>query len=201
MKQETLEIIGGHHTVEQTVQSFLTARELGFDNINMDLILGLPGELEADVQRTIEKIVELAPDSLTVHSLAIKRASRLNQWIQENGVSMLHNTDETMKIAAAGAEKLGMKPYYLYRQKNMSGNFENTGYARPGKYGLYNILIMEEKQTIVACGAGASTKRVWNTPNPDGTHRIERCENVKDVALYIERIDEMIERKKELFAE
>lgn len=97
----------------------------------MDLILGLPGELEADVQRTIEKIVELAPDSLTVHSLAIKRASRLNQWIQENGVSMLHNTDETMKIAAAGAEKLGMKPYYLYRQKNMSGNFENTGYARP----------------------------------------------------------------------
>ena len=79
----------------------------------MDLILGLPGELEADVQRTIEKIVELAPDSLTVHSLAIKRASRLNQWIQENGVSMLHNTDETMKIAAAGAEQLGMKPYYL----------------------------------------------------------------------------------------
>ena len=158
-------------------------------------ILGLPGELEADVQRTIEKIVELAPDSLTVHSLAIKRASRLNQWIQENGVSMLHNTDETMKIAAAGAEKLGMKPYYLYRQKNMSGNFENTGYARPGKYGLYNILIMEEKQTIVALGAGSITKRVF----PDG--RIERCDNVKDVGLYIEKIDEMIERKKELFAE
>ena len=150
-------------------------------------------ELEADVQRTIEKIVELAPDSLTVHSLAIKRASRLNQWIQENGVSMLHNTDETMKIAAAGAEKLGMKPYYLYRQKNMSGNFENTGYARPGKYGLYNILIMEEKQTIVALGAGSITKRVF----PDG--RIERCDNVKDVGLYIEKIDEMIKRKRELF--
>ena len=114
---------------------------------------------------------------------------------------MLHNTDETMKIAAAGAEKLGMKPYYLYRQKNMSGNFENTGYARPGKYGLYNILIMEEKQTIVACGAGASTKRVWTEPNPDGTHRIERCENVKDVAQYIARIDEMIQRKQQLFSE
>ena len=94
-----------------------------------------------------------------------------------------------------GAEKLGMKPYYLYRQKNMSGNFENTGYARPGKYGLYNILIMEEKQTIVALGAGSITKRVF----PDG--RIERCDNVKDVGLYIEKIDEMIERKKELFAE
>mgnify|MGYP000125752437 len=83
----------------------------------------------------------------------------------------------------------------------MAGNFENVGYAKEGKAGIYNILIMEEKQTIVACGAGASTKRVWNTPNPDGTHRIERCENVKDVALYIERIDEMIERKKRLFAE
>ena len=100
-----------------------------------------------------------------------------------------------VEIAAAGAEKLGMKPYYLYRQKNMSGNFENTGYARPGKYGLYNILIMEEKQTIVALGAGSITKRVF----PDG--RIERCDNVKDVGLYIEKIDDMIERKKELFAE
>ena len=195
MKQETLDIIGRKASVEQVLTAYRLAREVGFDNINMDLILGLPGELEADVQRTIEKIVELAPDSLTVHSLAIKRASRLNQWIQENGVSMLHNTDETMKIAAAGAEKLGMKPYYLYRQKNMSGNFENTGYARPGKYGLYNILIMEEKQTIVALGAGSITKRVF----PDG--RIERCDNVKDVGLYIEKIDEMIERKKELFAE
>ena len=195
MQQKTLDLVGRKHTVEDVEQIFHLARELGFDNINMDLILGLPGELEADVQRTIEKIVELAPDSLTVHSLAIKRASRLNHWIQENGVSMLHNTDETMKIAAAGAEKLGMKPYYLYRQKNMSGNFENTGYARPGKYGLYNILIMEEKQTIVALGAGSITKRVF----PDG--RIERCDNVKDVGLYIEKIDEMIERKKELFAE
>lgn len=201
MKQETLDIIGRKASVEQVLTAYSLAREVGFDNINMDLILGLPGELEEDVQRTIDKVVELAPDSLTVHSLAIKRASRLNQWIQENGVSMLHNTDETMKIAAAGAEKLGMKPYYLYRQKNMSGNFENTGYALPGKYGLYNILIMEEKQTIVACGAGASTKRVWNEPNPDGTHRIERCENVKDVGQYIERIDEMIERKQKLFAE
>ena len=193
MKQETLDIIGRKASVEQVLTAYRLAREVGFGNINMDLILGLPGELEADVQRTIDRVVELAPDSLTVHSLAIKRASRLNQWIQENGVSMLHNTDETMKIAAAGAEKLGMKPYYLYRQKNMSGNFENTGYARPGKYGLYNILIMEEKQTIVALGAGSITKRVF----PDG--RIERCDNVKDVGLYIEKIDEMIKRKRELF--
>ena len=107
---------------------------------------------------------------------------------------MLHNTDETMRIAAEGAKKLGMEPYYLYRQKNMSGNFENVGYAREGKLGLYNILIMEEKQTIVALGAGSITKLVL----PDG--RIERCDNVKDVALYIEKIDEMIQRKEELFA-
>ena len=194
MKQETLDIIGRRASVEQTIEAYRLAREVGFDNINMDLILGLPGELEEDVQNTINGVVELNPDSLTVHSLAIKRASRLNQWIQENGVSMLHNTDETMRIAAEGAKKLGMEPYYLYRQKNMSGNFENVGYAREGKLGLYNILIMEEKQTIVALGAGSITKLVL----PDG--RIERCDNVKDVALYIEKIEEMIQRKEDLFA-
>ena len=96
---------------------------------------------------------------------------------------------------------MGLYPYYLYRQKGMAGNMENVGYAAEGKAGVYNILIMEEKQTIVALGAGATTKRVWATPNPDGTHRIERCENVKDVGLYIEKIDEMIERKRNLFKE
>ena len=105
---------------------------------------------------------------------------------------MINNTEEMMQIAAKGAADMGMLPYYLYRQKNMSGNFENVGYAKEGKYGIYNILIMEEKQTIVACGAGTITKRVY----PDG--RIERCDNVKDVALYIEKIDEMIERKRKL---
>ena len=176
----------------QVEEAYALARSLGFDNINMDLILGLPGELEEDVQRTIDRVVELAPDSLTVHSLAIKRASRLNHWVQENGVALLRNTDETMEITARGARALGLVPYYLYRQKNMSGNFENVGYAKEGKLGLYNILIMEEVQTIVACGAGSITKRVF----PDG--RIERCENVKDVKLYIEKIDEMIERKRQL---
>ena len=194
MKQETLQIIGRRHTVEQVVEAYKLAREIGFENINMDLILGLPGETEEDVQNTIDRVVELAPDSLTVHSLAIKRASKLSQWITEHGISTLRNTDETMKIAAAGAKKLGMDPYYLYRQKNMSGNFENVGYAKPGKYGLYNILIMEEKQTIVALGAGSISKVVL----PDG--RIERCDNVKDVALYIEKIEEMLERKEKLFA-
>ncbi len=194
MKEETLKRIGRQHTVAQVQEAFYLARQLGFDNINMDMILGLPGETKEDVAATIEEIKALSPDSLTVHSLAVKRASRLREWTEKNGISALQNTDETMEIAAAGAKALSMNPYYLYRQKNMSGNFENVGYAKEGKYGLYNILIMEEVQTIIALGAGTITKRVW----PDG--RIERCDNVKDVALYIEKIDEMIGRKKQLLA-
>ena len=192
MKQETLKLIGRQHTVEQVVNAFHMAREVGFDNINMDIILGLPGETKEDVKATIEAIQVLAPESLTVHSLAVKRASGLNKWIEENGVTAYNNTEETMKIAALGADAMGMSPYYLYRQKNMSGNFENVGYCVEGKYGIYNILIMEEKQTIVALGAGSISKRIY----PDG--RIERSENVKEVALYIEKIDEMIERKRRL---
>lgn len=195
MKQETLDLIGRKATVAQVEEAFLLARSSGFDNINMDIILGLPGETSRDVEHTIERLVELSPDSLTVHSLAVKRASGLNRWIQENGTAMLRNTDETMEIAAEGAGRLGMAPYYLYRQKNMSGNFENVGYAREGRYGLYNILIMEEVQTIVACGAGSISKRVY----PDG--RIERSENVKEVTQYLERIDEMIARKRRLLGD
>ena len=193
MKQETLDYIGRRHTVEQVKEAFLRAREAGFDNINMDIILGLPKETAADVADTIAAITELEPDALTVHSLAVKRASRLSQWITENSIGLLSNTEETMRIAQKGARDMGMVPYYLYRQKNMSGNFENVGYAKEGKYGIYNILIMEEKQTIVALGAGSITKRV------DADGLIRRCENVKDVALYIEKIDEMIERKRGLF--
>ncbi len=195
MKDETLKLIGRQHTVAQVKEAFMLARQAGFKNINMDMILGLPGETKEDVAATIEALKELSPDSLTVHSLAVKRASRLRAWIGEHGLSMLENTEETMQIAADGARALSMKPYYLYRQKNMAGNFENVGYAREGCYGIYNILIMEEKQTIVALGAGTISKRVY----PDG--RIERSENVKDVSQYIERIGEMIERKKHLLCD
>lgn len=199
MKQETLDLIGRHHTVQQTIDSFNLARELGFDNINMDLIVGLPGESLSDVADTMEIIRKLAPDNLTVHSLAIKRAARLNIQRERYQDFEIVNTADHIALTAKVAEEMGLFPYYLYRQKNMAGNFENVGYAAPGKAGVYNVLIMEEKQSIVACGAGASTKRVWVQPNPDGTHRIERAENVKDVAQYITRIDEMIERKSRLF--
>ena len=195
MRDSTLKLIGRQHSAAQTEEAFRLAREAGFDNINMDIILGLPGETRDDVQYTIDKIRELGPDDLTVHSLAIKRASRLQKWIEKNGFSSINNTDESMKIAAKGAADMGMHPYYLYRQKNMSGNFENVGYAREGKAGIYNILIMEEKQSILALGAGSISKGVF----PGG--RIERCDDAKEASVYIDHIDEMIERKRKLFGD
>ncbi len=192
MKQETLDLIGRKHTVGQTKEAFYLARKCGFDNINMDLISGLPEENHKDMEHTMQEIAALKPDSVTVHALAIKRASRLNELWEEYKGSMGVLQEETAQMMEQYAREMGLLPYYLYRQKNMAGNLENVGYAAPGKAGIYNILIMEEKQTIVACGAGSISKRVYS----DG--RIERCENVKDVTSFIERIDEMIERKRKL---
>ena len=193
MRDETLKLIGRNHTVAQVREAFALAREVGFTNINMDLILGLPDETAEDVKYTLDEIKKLSPDSVTVHSLAIKRASRLHQWIEENDISCMNNTDEMVHMTEIAAREMDMYPYYLYRQKNMSGNFENVGYAKENCYGLYNILIMEEMQTIVALGAGTISKRVF----ADG--RVERCDNVKDVNLYLEQIDDMIQRKRKLF--
>lgn len=194
MKQETLDLIGRRHTVEQVKEAFFMSREAGFDNINMDLIIGLPQEHEEDVAHTMEEVMALNPDNLTVHTLAIKRASRLNMEREQYGHLYLEqNTTAMMETAARGAVQMGMEPYYLYRQKNMSGNLENVGYAKPGKEGIYNILIMEEKQSILALGAGAVTKKVI----ADG---IERASNVKDIEQYLSRINEMIERKRRLFS-
>ena len=193
MRDRTLKLIGRQHTAAQTEEAFRLAREAGFDNINMDIILGLPGETAEDVRYTIERITALSPDDLTVHSLAVKRASGLLKWIEKNGFATAVSADECMQIAAEGAAGMGMSPYYLYRQKNMSGNLENVGFAKDDKAGIYNILIMEEKQSILALGAGSISKGVF----PGG--RIERRDNAKEVAVYIDHIDEMIERKKKLF--
>ena len=189
MNQKTLDLIGRRHTVEETKEAFALARSLGFDNINMDLIAGLPGEGTKEMAHTLEEISGLDPDSVTVHSLAVKRASRLHELLEEYK-GTFSNTEEIMDLAADYARRAGMFPYYLYRQKNMAGNFENVGYAKAGKAGIYNILIMEEVQSILALGAGASTKMVW------ASDRIERIENVKDIHSYLERIDEMIDRKR-----
>ena len=196
MKQETLDLIGRRHTVEQVKETFRLARELGFDNINMDLIVGLPEEDEEDVRATMEEIKKLGPDSLTVHSLAIKRAARLNMFREKYGNLKITGTQEMIDMTARYAKEMGMEPYYLYRQKNMAGNFENVGYSTPGKACIYNILIMEEKQTIMACGAGTTTKVVFPAEN-----RLERAENVKEVEQYIDRVEEMLLRKEKLICQ
>ncbi len=198
MQQKTLDVVGRKHTVQDVKDVFHTARELGFDNINMDLIAGLPGEKPEDMRDTLAQIEKLSPDSLTIHALAIKRAARLGQEQKEINISL--DIDEMIKSGASMAEKMNLVPYYLYRQKNIAGNFENVGYAKVDKAGIYNILIMEEKQTIIATGAGATTKIVLpekqmmeNGKKSD----LVRIENVKDIREYISRIDEMIERKGE----
>ena len=208
MQQKTLDVIGRKHTVEDIVNVFNMAREIGFTNINMDLIAGLPGEEPADMADTLRQIKELAPDSLTVHALAMKHGSRLSRERAEseekqNFTQMARELEEMIDMAAKCAESMDLKPYYLYRQKNIAGNFENVGYAKVDKAGIYNILIMEEKQSIVAAGAGSSTKVVLpheilapGSKNGRTTNLI-RIENVKDVGEYISRIDEMIERKGE----
>ena len=202
MNQQTLDLIGRRHTVEQIEEAFALAGRAGLDNINMDMILGLPGENKEMVQHTLEKITALAPESLTVHSLAIKRAAALNIWREKYLDLQMDNSDEIVSMAADYAHQMGHQPYYMYRQKNMAGNFENVGYSKPGLECIYNILIMEEKQTIIAMGAGASTKIVFQNETEGGqAGRIERIENVKDVTNYIQRIDEMIERKRKFFSE
>ena len=228
MQQKTLHEIGRWHTVEDIKRVYAMARELGFDNINMDLIAGLLGETAEDMQDTLEQIKELAPDSLTVHALAMKRASRLTREQKENSVKHKESiakqepgnvpaestSDDTEKIAANlscmidmaadYAKEMDLVPYYLYRQKNIAGNFENVGYAKVDKAGIYNILIMEEKQSIIAVGAGASTKvvipddKVIIDPKTGNPKKIVRAENVRDIQQYISRVDEMIERKGEL---
>ena len=189
MNQSTLDIIGRRHTVEQTVEAFHLARELGFDNINMDLIVGLPGEEYEQVEHTMKEVTALDPDSITVHSLAVKRAARLNMFKDQYKEMTFTNNQQIMEMTARYAYQAGHSPYYLYRQKNMAGNFENVGYAKSDSAGIYNILIMEEKQSILALGAGATSKKVSG-------ELIERTENVKDIKNYVERIDEMIERKR-----
>ncbi|MBP3462766.1 MAG: coproporphyrinogen dehydrogenase HemZ [Tyzzerella sp.] len=218
MQQKTLDSIGRKHTVEDIRRVYCIARELGFDNINMDLIAGLPGETAEDMRDTLEQIREMAPDSLTVHALAMKRASRMTQEQKQakqvgDATSEQSRQEEAqiadtlscmIELAGNYANQMDLEPYYLYRQKNIAGNFENVGYAKVDKAGIYNILIMEEKQSIVAVGAGASTKivvpddKVIIDPKTGNPKKIVRSENVKDVEQYISRIDEMIERKGEL---
>lgn len=191
MNDETLKLIGRKHTVDDIKRVFYEARSIGHDNINMDLILGLPGEGEDEVKNTMEEIKKLSPESLTVHTLAVKRASRLRETLGDYDLAKAMLMENILGLSAKGAAEMGLAPYYMYRQKNMLGSFENVGYAKKGFESIYNVVIMEETQSIYAAGAGASTKLY----DPE-TDRIERIFNVKNVDEYIGRIDEMIDRKR-----
>lgn len=193
MNDETLRVIGRDHTAQQAEEAFALAREMGFQDINMDVIAGLPGETETHFAHTMARVLALAPDSLTVHTLAIKRSSRLN--LEKTPLPDGDIAAKMVRMGEATADALGLYPYYLYRQKYMAGQQQNVGYAKIGKACLYNMDIMEETTSILAMGAGAISKRVF----PDRELRIERAPNVTNVSVYIERVNEMVQRKRSLF--
>ena len=193
MNDKTLKAIGRIHTVDSIIEKYNLARRLGFDNINMDIIVGLPGEGIEEIEITCREIAKLKPESFTVHGMSIKRASKLHEAIINNkyfNKVALEELDKMFNHTRKTAEQLGMIPYYLYRQKNMVGNMENIGYTNKGLECIYNIKIMEENQTIIALGADAATKVVFPEEN-----RIERFANLKDVGEYVKRIDELISGK------
>lgn len=198
MNQETLERIGRRHSVKEVIDAYYMAREVGHNNINMDLIAGLPGEELSDMEITLREIKKLNPDSVTVHSLVVKRAADLN--IQYSGNFSMNDTTQMLRTSGVFLGNLGYEPYYMYRQKNATGSGiniqENIGYAKAGKEGIYNILIMEEKQTILALGAGGASKFVFPEQK-----KLVRVENVKSVKDYIERISHMIKRKADFLNE
>ena len=194
MNDRTLQVIGRAHTAQQVEEAYAMARTEGMGHINMDVIAGLPGEHPEDFARTMEAAVRLHPESLTVHTLAIKRSSRMHL---EN--APLPDGDEAAAMVRMGMEtawQLGLAPYYLYRQKHMAGNQENVGYALPGHACLYNVDIMEETTHILALGAGGISKRIY-----PGEGQIGRAPNVSNIELYIARVEEMIGRKRALFLE
>lgn len=193
MNAETLRVIGRAHTPADIKMAVREARKVGFHNINMDIIAGLPGETKRDMEYTLDEIAKMEPESLTVHSLAIKRSAKLNERFGEFKGEINKDMDAMLSLAAERAREAGMEPYYLYRQKNIAGNLENVGYAKKGLECIYNILIMEERLDTFAAGAGAIT-RLLTTENGQVT-RVDRVENVKNVEEYISRIDEMLERK------
>ena len=176
MNDKTLKLIGREHTVDDIKRVYAEAREAGHDNINMDLILGLPKEGEAEVTNTMEEMKKLAPENFTVHTLAVKRASRLRETLGDYDLAKAMLMEKKIDKSSKAAAEMTLLPYFMYRQKNMLGSFENVGYAQKGYESIYNVVIMEETQSILAAGAGASTKLY-----DKATGRIDRIFNVKNV--------------------
>lgn len=190
MNESVLKTIGRNHTPDDIRNAMHLARECGINTINMDIIAGLPGETLDMFKYTVEEVEELNPENTTVHTMSIKRSSKLNETLGEYNLTDGNQVSQMVDFARNTIMQNGKKPYYLYRQKNMLGNLENVGYAKPDTESLYNIYIMEEVQTIISLGCGGVTKTVDRS-----TDRIERIFNVKEPKDYIERIDEMLHRK------
>lgn len=190
MNDDTLIKIGRKHNVEDVKKTYEIARELGLDNINMDLILGLADENISDMDKSVDEIIKLDPDSITVHCLAIKRASDINtKNIKATNIEI---SDYMQKLT----DKLNGKnymPYYLYRQKNMLENGENIGFCKENKYSLYNVAMMDELQSIIGFGVGSASK-ILNK----NTNLLRRIPNYKDVILYNNNIKEIIKRKEDI---
>lgn len=187
MNQSTLEKIGRRHSVEQTIAAFEMARKYKEFSINADIIAGLPDESPEDFAHTVREVCSLSPDALTVHTMYLKRAARLISDFEK--LRFASHMDTMVQHAYDYLTAREYNPYYLYKQKNTLGNLENVGFSKEGHESLYNIYIMEEVQTILAMGGGASTKMVRGD-------RIERVFNPKEAADYINRIDEIIDKKK-----
>lgn len=194
MKQQTLELIGRAHTVEQTLEAFKMARKAGFDCINADLIAGLPEETVEDFKQSLDTMIELGAENITVHTLAVKRASRLKEMDAEFNYRREEVRESMLTYAHNKLKDAGYVPYYLYRQKHTSGNTENIGFCKKDLISAYNVRIMEESQSILALGAGGISKVYYPDEN-----RLERVANVSNYEIYIDRIDEMIQRKENNF--
>ncbi len=195
MQPETLKRIGREHTPEELVEVYRLAREIGFCSINMDVIAGLPGEGVAEFEDTLKQIKALNPDNLTVHTLAVKRSSRLKEQIEAYPLPEPMEAERMVELGLEYADSMGMQPYYMYRQKYMRGNLENVGYAVPGRECIYNVDMMEEAVSIMAHGAGSMTKRVFLGRDL----RVERLPAPKDIATYLNKLPAFIENKRELF--
>ncbi len=190
MNPGTLDLIGRRHTPEETVGAVEMARLMGFKNINMDMIIGLPGETLEDIEFTLSEISKIRPENLTVHTLAVKRASPIKEARENYNLPPAEEVERMLEITAEAARKMGMHPYYLYRQKKMVGHLENIGYARKGFECIYNIQIIEERQSVIGLGGGAGSKFV-----EPGTWYLTSQYNPKDPETYIRRVDELIDRK------
>ena len=193
LNNDVLNAIGRRHTAEQTIDAYNLARKIGFKNINMDLIAGLPTDTTDSFKSTLDGIIKLNPECVTIHTLSMKRSSSLTQ----NGTSINRddalNTAEMLSYAKDRLLNSDYLPYYLYRQSRMVGNLENTGWSKKGFESLYNIYVMDETHTILACGAGAVTKL-----KQFGTTYLERIFNFKYTYEYINRYMEILDRKKNI---